>query len=200
MAPGFLWRCLWKALDKEAGGDWTGMTSNQLSNQVWFTFEGFSCGVFVGLHRGKMGECAGTCPTVSVTSPCTGSLWCPWDLPTQLESQEQLEAMPRIPVPLCHGLPDHDGSSIAGSGFYFYCYFRQELPHRRRAEVQAAQQPLQQPSNPFCSPALQSCPRNPVESHPRMSCAPSTSLSSISSCFITPKHDVLHPSYIFYFL
>lgn len=155
---------------------------------------------FCGVTQGEDGRVCWNLSHGVCDIPLHWELVVPRDLPTQLESQEQLEAMPRIPGPLCHGLPDHDGSSIAGSGFYFYCYFRQELPHRRRAEVQAAQQPLQQPSNPFCSPALQSCPRNPVENHPRMSCAPSTSLSSISSCFITPKHDVLHPSYIFYFL
>lgn len=199
MAPGLLQRCFWKALGKEAGGDWTGMTSNQLSSQLGFTFRVLVVGFLGGYkEEGRWGVCwnlsQGAWDLVLHWEPVV-----PRDLPAQLETQEHLEAMPRIPV-LCHGLPSHDGSSIAGSGFYFYCYLQTGAASVKEGRCSGTQKLLQQPSNPLSSPAVLCCPRNPVENHPRTSCAPSTSLPSIRCCFISPKHDVLHPSCIFYFL
>lgn len=79
MAPGLLQRWLWKALGKEAGGDWTGMTSNQLSSQLGFTFGG-SCGVTQGegrwdvcwnLSQGAWDLVLHWEPVVPLRPPCT---------------------------------------------------------------------------------------------------------------------------------
>jgi len=48
--------CLWQALDKQTDGDWTGVTSNQLSDQVQIAFAAFCFFFFLGLHMRKMGQ------------------------------------------------------------------------------------------------------------------------------------------------
>ena len=55
---------LWKALDKQTDGDWTGMTSNQWSDQVQFTFAAFGF-FFSGITHGEDGT--------GFSTPCQGA-------------------------------------------------------------------------------------------------------------------------------
>ena len=164
--------CLWQALDKQTDGDWTGVTSNQLSDQVQIAFAAFCFFFFSGATHEEDGTgfstlCQGawaTLPAQPALSPCTGSSWCHWDLTTQLESQGQLDSMPSITVSLWCGLSDHYGSATVGllrplffiSFVTFRCFTATGQRLRHSSIPSAASIPI--------------CSRSPVANHHGMSC------------------------------